>query len=60
MNLAPSVREHVCSSHLSSELGRSFLMTVNVMYCFIMFQSLFEIVKETVFSFPFDIKLQYR
>lgn len=28
-------------------------MTMNVMYYFIMFQS-FEIVKETVFSFPFD------
>lgn len=36
-----------------------FLMTVDVMYYFLVFQSLFKIVKQTMFSFPFDIKLQY-
>lgn len=35
-------------------------MTVNVMYYFLMSQLLFEIARETMFSFPFDIRFLYK
>lgn len=60
VNSASSGREYVHSLHVSSELKAHFFMTVNVMYYFLMSQSLFEIVRETMFSFPFDIRFLYK